>query len=642
MKSEVDSKELLKEIVQEELQELQRKLESIGAKVEWEDFSKTNNSRFEYVCNVDVQEDVDVEKLFDLFKNYHYLLIEEQKCICDIEFQCVIYANEIIDTHNNWLLWIQFCEEGIGLELSLEDERIEFEKDDYIKEARDFVFFYLENRKNTNFKKEAEEKELQLLQEKFESIGANWEYSDGTYYYSAEKHYIKSFYECYIEANEDIVLEKLFDLLEWRHPYKIKDYDCFYETEFYCDIKAYDGHHLLDLEFYQESIAIEFPSDNERITFENEDYIKEAKDWLFCYLENRRIKRLGNIIEDGIKLIENLSITGNSLEEKVCSALESSNYIVYFQKGIDCLKDKDMLIVNYELPNMSNLSKAKEYIYVAPKKEIKIKRYTDRDFSKLYEDTLYSITLRSLYEIFSIDTSNEIQGITFNGYVTQINPAFGITERKCILSIQVDKNKYSQINLSLVDPKACFKALKGVSAAKLIDVSPVTPILIFNKDDRRFVDGKEVSVNQGTNLAAMHWEDFEHLVRELFEIEFAKYGGEVHVTQASRDGGVDAIIFDPDPLRGGKIVVQAKRYTNTVGVSAVRDLYGTVINEGANTGILITTSDYGHDSYEFAKGKPLKLLNGGHLLALLRKNGRNAHINLEEAKKNNEMQYGKK
>ena len=168
---------------------------------------------------------------------------------------------------------------------------------------------------------------------------------------------------------------------------------------------------------------------------------------------------------------------------------------------------------------------------------------------------------------------------------------------------------------------------------KLIDISPITPILTFNKKDKRFVEGKDVSVNQGTNLAAMHWEDFEHLVRELFEMEFARNGGEVRVTQASRDGGVDAIVFDPDPLRGGKIVIQAKRYTNTVGVSAVRDLYGTVINEGANTGILITTSDYGHDSYEFAKDKPLKLLNGGHLLALLHKNGRNAHINIEEAKK---------
>ena len=115
-------------------------------------------------------------------------------------------------------------------------------------------------------------------------------------------------------------------------------------------------------------------------------------------------------------------------------------------------------------------------------------------------------------------------------------------------------------------------------------------------------------------------------------MEFAQNGGEVRVTQASRDGGVDAVIFDPDPLRGGKIVIQAKRYTNTVPVSAIRDLYGTVINEGANSGIIITTSDYGRDSYEFAKDKPLKLLNGGHLLALLNKNGRKGYINLVEAK----------
>lgn len=53
------------------------------------------------------------------------------------------------------------------------------------------------------------------------------------------------------------------------------------------------------------------------------------------------------------------------------------------------------------------------------------------------------------------------------------------------------------------------------------------------------------------------------------------------VTRASKDGGVDAVLIDPDPVRGGKIVIQAKRYTNTVGVSAVRDLYGTVEHEGA-------------------------------------------------------------
>lgn len=86
-------------------------------------------------------------------------------------------------------------------------------------------------------------------------------------------------------------------------------------------------------------------------------------------------------------------------------------------------------------------------------------------------------------------------------------------------------------------------------------------------------------MNDGVNLASMDWDDFEQLIRELFEKEFSSTGGEVEVTRASRDGGVDAVAFDPDPIRGGKIVIQAKRRTATVGVAAVRDLFGTVMAE---------------------------------------------------------------
>ena len=142
----------------------------------------------------------------------------------------------------------------------------------------------------------------------------------------------------------------------------------------------------------------------------------------------------------------------------------------------------------------------------------------------------------------------------------------------------------------------------------------------------------ENTLDESVNLAAMDWQDFENLIRELFEKEFSAPGGEVKITQASRDGGVDAVAFDPDPIRGGKIVIQAKRYTNTVGVSAVRDLYGTVLNEGAMKGILVTTANYGNDAYEFAQGKPLTLMNGANLLYLLEKHGRNAKIDLKEAK----------
>lgn len=319
------------------------------------------------------------------------------------------------------------------------------------------------------------------------------------------------------------------------------------------------------------------------------------------------------------------------VEDYITLILANSFYFFEFNCNplVEYNETNKSIVIEYYLPKLNEIPNS---IYNGRKNKL----YQELSLSahnKLYDDIIYKIVIRSIAEIYHFDLLKKIDTIFFNGRIKSKSEATGKDIDNCIVSISVNREKFEDIDLDYIEAKACFKYLKGVSASKIYNITPVTPILTFNKKDKRFVEGKDIEVNQGTNLAAMHWEDFEHLVRELFEMEFARNGGEVRVTQASRDGGVDAIVFDPDPLRGGKIVIQAKRYTNTVGVSAVRDLYGTVINEGANTGILITTSDYGHDSYEFAKNKPLKLLNGGHLLALLQKNGRKAHINIEEAKK---------
>jgi restriction system protein len=202
------------------------------------------------------------------------------------------------------------------------------------------------------------------------------------------------------------------------------------------------------------------------------------------------------------------------------------------------------------------------------------------------------------------------------------------------MSVSTRREQFCEIDLSRVDPKACFRSFKGVGSSKLHSITAIAPICRINREDHRFIMAHDVAdtLAEGYNLATMEWEEFEQLIREVFEKEFSINGGEVKVTQASRDGGVDAVAFDPDPIRGGKIVIQAKRYTHTVGVSAVRDLYGTLMNEGANKGILVTTADYGPDAYQFATGKPLTLLNGANLLHLLEKHGHTVRIDLREAR----------
>ncbi|WP_174880071.1 restriction endonuclease, partial [Metabacillus niabensis] len=316
--------------------------------------------------------------------------------------------------------------------------------------------------------------------------------------------------------------------------------------------------------------------------------------------------------------------------------LSNSNYPDYFPQEYDIEYNPNnrTLIVEYILPDISDLPTLKEVKYIATKDEYKESSITDAALRKMYDKLLYDITLRTIHELFEADAISKIDSIIFNGWVNSINKATGKKEDICILSIQTNKEEFMEINLRLVDSKTCFKNLKGIGSSKLFSLTPIAPILKINREDGRFVDAHNVSenVDEDTNLAAMDWQDFEHLIRELFEKEFNTSGGEVKITRASKDGGVDAVAFDPDPIRGGKIVIQAKRYTNVVGVSAVRDLYGTVMNEGATKGILVTTADFGPDAYNFAKDKPLTLLNGNNLLHLLHKHGHKAKIDLKEAK----------
>lgn len=332
-----------------------------------------------------------------------------------------------------------------------------------------------------------------------------------------------------------------------------------------------------------------------------------------------------------------LASNPEAISDYCCMVLDNSSYPDYFPKSFELEYNPTnrILIVDYQLPAPTDIPMVTEVKYVQGSNEFTEKHMSQGQLNQLYDSALYQIALRTIHELYEADCVSALESVVFNGWVHSRDPSTGQATDSCVLSVQANKSEFLALDLRGVDPRACFKKLKGVASARLYSVTAVAPLLSISREDKRFVPSHDVvnGLSAADNLAAMDWEDFEHLIRELFEKEFSAVGGEVKVTQASRDGGVDAVIFDPDPLRGGKTVIQAKRYTNTVGVAAVRDLYGTVLNEGANKGILVTTSDFGPDAYEFAKGKPLVLLNGGNLLHLLERHGHKAKIDLQEAKK---------
>ena len=293
-------------------------------------------------------------------------------------------------------------------------------------------------------------------------------------------------------------------------------------------------------------------------------------------------------------------------------------------------EESNILIIDIELPYLNDkIHKDRKLI-----NSTKVVEATKKESAQFREDILiyYPICLAYLFSKNNI--GNWIKLICVNGYVNYAEPSTGNPTSSNIMTMTAKPEDLEVLDIKKIEPLACFTKFRGVSAANLADLVPVEPIIKFDIEESRFIAGKDVTASiVGNNLALMEWQDFEYLVRHVFEQEFQSSGSEVKVTQSSRDRGVDAVIFDPDPIRGGKIVVQAKRYSHTVDVSAVRDLYGTLLNEGANSGILITTSNFGADSFDFAKDKPLKLLNGSNLLHLLEKHGHKAHIDLDEAKK---------
>lgn len=292
------------------------------------------------------------------------------------------------------------------------------------------------------------------------------------------------------------------------------------------------------------------------------------------------------------------------------------------------------LIVDVELPTPEDLPTVVEHRYIASRRVVEEKHMKAKERDALYEDVVLQIMLRTIHEVFEGEYAGHVDLVVVNGMVNGVDPGTGKDFRACIASCQTTREQFTEYDLARVEPKACFRSLKGLSAAKLATVTPVAPIRVMDREDPRFIEAEGVldGLEADTNLMTMDWQEFEVLVRDLFEKMFASKGVEVKVTRSSRDEGVDAVVFDPDPLTGGKTIIQAKRYRRAVPVAAVRELYGTVVNEGAGKGILVTTSHFGASAQEFAKDKPLTLIDGANLLHLMQNHGHRVRIDLTEVR----------
>jgi restriction system protein len=301
-----------------------------------------------------------------------------------------------------------------------------------------------------------------------------------------------------------------------------------------------------------------------------------------------------------------------------CSmVLDASRYPPEFPQlfKLAYVPESRQVVVEYQLPTVSIVPGVRAHKYVRNSDSVSETGRPQSQVKALYASVVAQLVIRSLHELFQADVGGHVDTVVLNGVVDTVDPGSGRPIQPCLVTVRVTREQFNEMDLAQVEPLACLKHLSAGVSKSPAELLPVRPVLEFNMVDPRFVAETDAlsELDRRPNLMDLSFTEFESLIQNLF----TKMGLEARQTRPSRDGGVDCVAWDPRPIFGGKVVIQAKRYKNTVGVSAVRDLFGTLQNEGASKGILVTTSGYGQASFQFAQNKPIELIDGANLLYLL-------------------------
>ncbi|WP_084467634.1 restriction endonuclease [Actinokineospora inagensis] len=276
----------------------------------------------------------------------------------------------------------------------------------------------------------------------------------------------------------------------------------------------------------------------------------------------------------------------------------------------------EQVIVRFELPPRTVVPAEAGYRYLSTKDEVRSVARPKNEVAALYRSVISQVALLCVRDLF--DGDRTLASVGFNGHVHATNPATGEHEYPCIISISVERGAFPpDSNLEKVSPEACVRHLKAIVSSHPYELEPIQPILDFDLSKFSFVDGFDAvsTLDSRPDLMDMSYTNFEHLVRQIFEAQ----GAEGWTTQQSNDDGVDAVIVQRQALMGGLSIVQAKRYSRSIGVNHIRELAGAMEEKKAGWGILITTSWFTPKCWEKARehGR-MELIDGERLVYLIK------------------------
>jgi restriction system protein len=278
----------------------------------------------------------------------------------------------------------------------------------------------------------------------------------------------------------------------------------------------------------------------------------------------------------------------------------------------------EQAVVQFELPPREVVPTVRAYQYVQRSDEERASNRPPKEVAAVYRGAVSQVALLCLRNLFQSD--DKLESIGFNGHVHAVNPATGVREFPCMVSVYVERKSFlPDENLAAVTAETCLQRLGAIISPHPYEHEAIEPILDFDLSKFSFVEGLDAvaTLDSRPNLLDMSPGNFEHLVRQIFVAQ----GAEGWTTTQSNDDGVDAVIAKRTALMGGLSIVQAKRYkpSSPLGPNHVRELAGAMEEKKAGWGILITTSRFTAGCEQKAREHSrMELIDGNRLVWLIK------------------------
>jgi restriction system protein len=161
----------------------------------------------------------------------------------------------------------------------------------------------------------------------------------------------------------------------------------------------------------------------------------------------------------------------HSIIENCDLVLNNSKYPDYFPKTyeLDYNPNKELLIIDFCLPQIESLPRTKSVKYVKTEDNFKETSISNTALNQLYSSVVFQVAIRTVHEIFEADVVSAISSVCFNGYVDNDKIEY-------IISYQADKETFNKLNLKGLDCKETIKNYKGKFTAKLTEIEPLIKI----------------------------------------------------------------------------------------------------------------------------------------------------------------------